>query len=204
MKKKFLQFVVLISLVMLLYSCKKGDEDPFISFRSRDNRIIGTWELYKMDANSYSKSVYYFDNHSNINEETCTYSFKNNAIVSSCIDEDGETETSTTSYSQSITINKDGTFVEKVSDDDGSYEYNGLWSWINNVKDKVAIKLFSYSVGWYKFDGDVDYSIFFIDKLSEKELILTQDVSRHSVSNDGKSEHIYTYSAVYIFHKKKE
>lgn len=34
------------------YGCKKGENDPFISFKSRDKRLMGEWTLSKMDLSS--------------------------------------------------------------------------------------------------------------------------------------------------------
>jgi len=41
--KKYILLVM--SIIFIFNSCKKGVDDPFISFRSRDNRLIGKWKL---------------------------------------------------------------------------------------------------------------------------------------------------------------
>ncbi|OFX56737.1 MAG: hypothetical protein A2046_00380 [Bacteroidetes bacterium GWA2_30_7] len=45
--KKLFGIIALLSIVLsLTYTgCRKGEEDPFLSLRSRDKRIIGTWTL---------------------------------------------------------------------------------------------------------------------------------------------------------------
>lgn len=45
--KKLFGIIALLSIVLSLTytSCRKGEEDPFLSLRSRDKRIIGTWTL---------------------------------------------------------------------------------------------------------------------------------------------------------------
>ena len=203
MKKKLLQLLFIISLAIIFNSCKRGANDPFLSLRSRNNRLIGTWELYKMDANSYHKQVYHYYDGTSVNERTCTYSFSDNIFNYVCVDEDGDSDSETISYSQTITINKDGTFVEKVTYDEGSIEYSGLWTWTDNVKNKIGIQLFTYIADWYKYDDDASSQFFYIDKLSEKELILKQEENSQSFDNNDNSN-IYTYSATYIFHKKKD
>lgn len=38
-------FCVLAVLILCLTACKVGDDDPWISFRSRNNRFIGYWDF---------------------------------------------------------------------------------------------------------------------------------------------------------------
>lgn len=47
--------VILFSVLLTgigFYGCKKGENDPFISFKSRDKRIMGEWDLTKMELSS--------------------------------------------------------------------------------------------------------------------------------------------------------
>ncbi|HBX50715.1 MAG: hypothetical protein A2275_11210 [Bacteroidetes bacterium RIFOXYA12_FULL_35_11] len=37
---------------MVLTNCKKGENDPFLSFRSRDKRLVGNWTISKVDNTS--------------------------------------------------------------------------------------------------------------------------------------------------------
>ena len=201
MNKKLLQLGVIISLFIMFFSCKRSENDPFLSLRSRDKRLIGTWELNKMDTYSYYKAIYYNEYDTSTYERTCTSSFSGNTYLSSCVDQDGDVNADTATYSQTITINKDGTFVEKITSDEESYEFSGLWTWTNNTKNKVAIQLFNYYLDIYKSDDDAS-QFFYIDKLSDKELILKQEDNGQYYSNDG-SQNKSTYSATYIFHKKK-
>jgi hypothetical protein len=45
--KKFSYTILLVALVVC--SCKKGDEDPFMSLLTRQQRLTGTWDLYSID-----------------------------------------------------------------------------------------------------------------------------------------------------------
>lgn len=40
---KLLNIFILLGLCLVMNNCKKGDDDPFLSFRSRNNRLIGKW-----------------------------------------------------------------------------------------------------------------------------------------------------------------
>lgn len=54
MRNKLANLVIIaISSSLLATSCKKGEEDPAISFRSRESRLTGTWVL-KEFSGSYS------------------------------------------------------------------------------------------------------------------------------------------------------
>lgn len=65
---------LLLALIILIPagSCKKGEEDPFISFRSRKKRITGRWNYtsYKLDNEpslEYTVQDSYFDDNCNAN-----------------------------------------------------------------------------------------------------------------------------------------
>jgi hypothetical protein len=48
MKKVFLVMLAALIVIPAFQSCKKGENDPAISFRSRDARLIGNWKLVKV------------------------------------------------------------------------------------------------------------------------------------------------------------
>lgn len=50
--KRFLSIVVicLLALPMVFTGCKKGPEDPALTFRSRKARVVGTWTVTKMTS----------------------------------------------------------------------------------------------------------------------------------------------------------
>ena len=56
--------LLLFSFVLIFTGCKKGEDDPFISFRTRKARVTGNWKLaggYKIQKYSYgaeTKAVY--------------------------------------------------------------------------------------------------------------------------------------------------
>lgn len=54
--KLLLLYVILINTVIL--SCKKGEDDPFLSFRSRKARLTGEWKLdYGKEETTYNDTL---------------------------------------------------------------------------------------------------------------------------------------------------
>jgi hypothetical protein len=45
MKKIKIALFLVLAAMLILPSCKKGDNDPFFSFHSRKARVVGTWKL---------------------------------------------------------------------------------------------------------------------------------------------------------------
>lgn len=68
MKKVFFLLAVTIFSAVFISSCKKGEDDPFISFRSRDSRIIGTWVLKNKTYTSINHDITNTKN--SVNSET--------------------------------------------------------------------------------------------------------------------------------------
>jgi hypothetical protein len=97
MKKYFLYAAMAVSVLsatVTLNSCRKGEEDPAISLRSRKARLVGEWTLTagKNDqSQSGSVSTTVFDG--------------TNQIVTS------NNQSDTTGFTNTMTFNGDGTYV---------------------------------------------------------------------------------------------
>jgi len=60
MEKTKRLLIIALGVVMispLFQSCKKGEEDPFLSLRSRDKRITGTWKLNKIEKTTVTTTT---------------------------------------------------------------------------------------------------------------------------------------------------
>lgn len=161
MKNQKIKFaaVAILSLA-LLAACKKGENDPFLSLKSRNARITGTWKLTSQsttqtDVNNGVSDVY-----------RTTYDGTNLTIT------DDQGGTNTISYSQSIEIKKDGTYKMTRIEDGNTQEFQGNWWWLNSKKKKVRIAF------------DDDWGSFYIDRLKNKELVLKIDEA-YSESQSG-------------------
>lgn len=148
--KKNILFIALGLLIgsVTLTGCKKGENDPFLSLKSRDARITASWQLVKVDATSLSTSWGGTTSTSTQTFNGTTMSSTNNGMAGSSY-----------SYSWSVEILKDGTFtsVEVINGD--SETINGRWYWLNAAKNKTNIVL----------DG---FGSFEVNGLKSKELTL--------------------------------
>ena len=50
MKNLKIALFVVLAATFILPSCKKGENDPFISLKSRDARITAKWKLTKIEG----------------------------------------------------------------------------------------------------------------------------------------------------------
>ena len=172
--------------ILSLESCKKGENDPALSFKSRSARLKGAWKLNEKDAII-----------SNATSE--------NQISLSSITVQGIY----TGEDESVSVNNSGnttTFINKYFfdidfEENGSYQYNlniltpdpatpnafinmiynssGVWSWLDQGKDKYGISLSNdfeptipdslnpMTLLPYKITGAYE-----VDRLTSTELIL--------------------------------
>lgn len=152
MKKTLLAVIVLLSIIVIP-SCKKGEDDPFISLRSRDARVTAKWKLV-----DYQRQYNYY------NSISSTETLNGSILI---VTENGDSYSY--SYSQELEINSDGTYKESTVIDGDVATESSIWYWLNTTDDKTSISL----------DG-VDYVI---DKLSTKELVLRREFLSTETSN---------------------
>ena len=201
MKKinRSLFYLIILSLVFpIIESCKKGENDPFLSLSSRKSRVEGTWTVSKMTGTNTSSTL--------MGATTLTSSASMNY--------DGQTETtvfssgSTTShdtshYTISYTFTKEGTFECTMDynfpddpNDDEIVKRSGIWTFsggTGEIKNKENLILSttalvltetdngSTTTASYAYDGNYseDYAgnpintVFSIKQLKSKEMILT-------------------------------
>ncbi|TNE72462.1 MAG: hypothetical protein EP333_07595 [Bacteroidetes bacterium] len=180
MKKSHLKHALIAVLtISFLAACKKGENDPFLSLKSRNSRITGTWKL-----TSQTTSETYVES---FNGSSTTDVFSTTYDGTTLYVNDGGSSNST-SYSQTIEINKDGTYKMTRIEDGSTYQNNGNWWWIDSKKKKVRIAF------------DDDWGSLYIDRLTNKEMVLTIDES-YSSSESGYSSST-TSTAKYTFEKE--
>jgi hypothetical protein len=127
--------LLILSLVFLsLASCRKGEDDPFLSFRSRDARVTQKWEVSEFTGfivaseagTSVSRSY-------ELTQGTMTVAATPGA-------------TSNFGYSLVMELFDDGRMqaIETLTDSIGTrFESlaNGYWSWRDDTKKKASIRL---------------------------------------------------------------
>ena len=161
---------ILIAVMALatLAGCKKGENDPGISFRSRDARIVGEWKL---------SSYEYSDETTTTIQSTTTVSstkttFSNGSYTTVKNPSSGGSDDS--KYEYTLNIEKGGkatlTVVETNPNGPNSTEVaEGDWYWLDADKNKAKIALNVYVSGPIEyFDG----GFFDVDELRNKKLVL--------------------------------
>jgi hypothetical protein len=192
MKKIFLVFAIGILVVSFFQSCKKGENDPSISLKSRKARLVGEWVLA-----SGQENIVYGDG----STKTFTY--------------DGATriETSSTpdaiAYSEDITINKDWTFKSIEHYDTDVITREGYWAFGRkskelDLKNKETVNFtvkssVNTSGESYVFTGNEiinNIITWQLDQLKSKEIIVLIEGTRTSASGTT------TYNGSKIYKKK--
>jgi len=141
MKKLKIALLMIVAVVFILPSCKKGPDDPFISFRSRDGRLIRTWKLTNITG-TYNNDAVTYDG-ANVTEAGTTNYI--NATFVMTFDKDAKF-----SYTETKTSNFTG--AKATTTTDQSY-----WFWSNSNKNKDFLicnaNLFGLGSGEYFVDG---------------------------------------------------
>lgn len=162
-----------MSLVMglTIASCKKGENDPAISLKSRDSRITGEWNLKNISGDFITQSE-------NIDGEIETYkqsiSYDNGVIT--ITDNDGDTESSQYLFELDILDDQSFTLLNKITYDDTDFEEYSVsdqWYWLDGVKNKSQIFLPGFNeVTFFGYDDAL-----IIDRLTNKEMHLKINTS---------------------------
>lgn len=190
--KKYLWSIAVSFLVLLVCdSCRKGPEDPLISFRSRKNRMTGQWKI----VSGYEKYI----------------RINSNSISSTTISDNTYFKTTSGKITESGTITieyyfeKNGTYrFLRTEQHDGSSDTiiaKGLWSFLNaneNRKNKEAIIL--SQIKYYLSAGAIknhdSYAtnntgiIWTVQRLKNKSLIIHTEVA-HTAPNEYAEELYY-------------
>lgn len=161
-------------------SCKKGEEDPFLSFRSRKNRVVGNWKLiggyYEQNENTVGGST--LNMRFNLTEsgahlyfsvaDATYYGYGSDNVI----------------YRERFEFNSDGTFTHYMKFDMDTWNEKGMWNFTGRVgesrKNKSEIVLmYNESITNYygkeTWSGEVNSFIYDIVELRHKKLVLRTD-----------------------------
>jgi len=201
MKKNFFRIALIVmvgGLMMASSGCKKGENDPSISLRSRTARLAGEWSLSAKDYKETSIS----DNSSTTRTVTYDGTILTTVTVRKYKDswtgkDTTVTDTQTDSYSDNLTINKDGSFTRETLYGSTRTNYEGNWMWMKGnseqeLKNKQTIVLSTTKYTHVDGDGNTSYhnesgksnfsNIIVIDRLANKEMVFLYDTK---YSDDG-------------------
>lgn len=108
-KKLLMALVAVVIMAPSFQSCKKGENDPGISFSSRKARVAGEWTVTDMSMENT-----YTDDDGDVSKMESTYSGSKETVVST--NSDGDKVTTVYTYSERmITFEKDGNYSESWS-----------------------------------------------------------------------------------------
>lgn len=120
MKKVLFAMAAVTIAAVVFDSCKKGEEDPFLSLHSRKGRLVGEWKL-----NSGTET---FTSGGSTTTTTYTETQKTETAGSTSV---------TTGYTATVKIEKDGSFtwteVETVGSVSTTTTNEGTWNWVGRV-----------------------------------------------------------------------
>lgn len=196
MKKIALLTLAAFLIAGAVSSCKKGEDDPFLSIRSRKARLAGEWTLTKMEGKKTTSSGGI--------STVITKNFTGSALTTvTAVTVMGTTVSSsdTTVFSQAYTFEKNGTYSRTDTGEDGITSIEGTWIFAgkskkNELKKKEAILLTvtsSKSTGTTSYTG-LDGDFLVLKQLKKKEMVITTSESVTSGTSVSTSDYTYTFS----------
>ena len=191
--------LIAISLFSILFfpECKKGEDDPAFSLRSRNARITGEWKLISLDIEVEYKL------HADSNTVFITDKFNN---ANRHITIDGNLDSF--NHREVLRINKDGSYSVNQSIRWVAFTISGGWYWAGksyelDLKNKEAIVFTELNfTGLYDYEETIqgrvnpDY-IYYIDRLANKEMIV--DIDYKHTDTDG---YYFRSKGILIFEKQ--
>lgn len=139
--------IILVATILICcnLSCKRGKEDPFLSFRSRTSRITGEWKLTKISGehtevrefDSYTiKQNWDFESKDGRDSLIIT---KSSDVWSADVIEVHRT------YECRLTMNKDNScsakYSKKIDNGTEKWDYAGGWDWLDEGKNKQYVNI---------------------------------------------------------------
>lgn len=204
MKKTNFIYIILIGIIVIpiFNGCKKGDQDPFLSLRSRDGRLINEWKLTKIQGSIIQAHILPSPDVTT----TINYSY-DGAKYSEITAVDTTSETVKVEYTgtYSMNIKEDGTVtINEVTTSltnspvTKTLSSNGTWVWAagNKKKDHLLLSFESTNFNFKMFNGGLVY----INRLSSKELVLKINTSDSYAT--GSAEYRNSSEFTYTFEKK--
>jgi hypothetical protein len=178
-------YVILFIPLGFLSQCKKGEDDPFISLRSRKARVVGEWHLTSGNSTSTNSSGSF--------GSTTIYNYTESSFTENYTS--GAVNTTTSGvYSLKMTFERNGDFSMTETKGTDVSSLKGVWNFTGKIgeyknKEQIVIKLTSYtstdpnSSYTGNFTGkDID-AAFTIKELRNKKMVLIQESTSFSTNN---------------------
>jgi len=186
MKKTTIYLMAFLFISLGMNSCKKGENDPFLSLKSRSSRLVGEWDITKMTR--IESGIWTGVDYTN------TYVIENGVSTSTFAAGGNSTSSTGTVSNYSFNILKDGSYSNTMTYDNGSGDETqndeGSWMFIGknkneDLKNKEGIMFTtssssttsSGSTSTNTYTGLTDGNIMLIDQLKSKEIIVKGEFS---------------------------
>jgi len=193
--KKLFKITLLLAVAGILSQCKKGEDDPFISFRTRKARVVGEWTLTSgssldnyqpVSGNGNSTSTIY-------TETSFTETYTSGP----------SSNTSTGLYSLKVEFKKDGTFNWTEIEGNNLTTLSGLWNFTGRVgdyknKEQVTLTILSVNDSGQitSYTGKEPMESFTLKELRNKTMVIVDESS--NVNQNSNS----TYKSEMVFERK--
>ena len=195
MKKLFILSLAAIALMANLSSCKKGENDPFLSLKSRKARVVGEWTVTKEEGKSQDISKISFGGVTvtTTTNETSAYNgtlYTSSSVTTSSAGGSPQNSSNSDAYTQSFTFEKDGTFSMETVYTGQNYteKMEGTWAFVGKSKtaelknkEAIALSITKYTdidngvISFYSSTGLEDSFIMAIDRLKNKEMVFISE-----------------------------
>ncbi len=207
---KFLGLVAMLFAVALSFtSCKKGENDPAVSFKSRTARLKGDWILGTKNVTVTTASTV----GSTLTSITVNGDY--NGTEENVVTVADSTTTVVRRYSFDIRFNENGSYLytlnifrptgdQNAPFNNSIYTVSGVWAWLDQGSDKLGLSLsddFSPAIPDslnpntllpYNLNGS-----YYVDRLASEELVLKRE-GQFTTSIDGTVNTI-TYMGTFNF-----
>lgn len=219
MKKSFkILLFALVAIPFIISGCKKGENDPALSLKSRTSRLAGDWKLTAGTFVTTTKSG------STVTTNTTTFTESTKVESNS-----SSSSTNTFNHELTMTFEKKGSFTQKIVETQitaggtaipsafqttDTEETKGTWAFIGKNKDMeqkkkegIVYTLNSSTVtsvssggttvsnntanGWFMMAGGV----YMIDRLKNKELVFKGTYGTASGNNSSTYDYDLTFTA---------
>lgn len=202
--KKINFFLALTALVAALSisSCKHGDNDPFLSLRSRDARLKGTWNLSTVTGTYTIKETVFdiFGNQSTSGTGTRTITLTDagalnvTQTVSGTVSNWIPVNQDWSSYKLTLDIQANGkcssteTIQPKGSNNTRTATMDGKWMWGNDSKNKNSLYCENFNASQIISKIDAPVVFYTISGLKNKELEITVTAASKDSNSDKKGQ----------------
>ncbi len=195
-------FIVAVAAIVFT-GCKKGENDPFLSLKSRTSRLSKEWKLTSADYTTTNKTTVGGVNYTSTNHYT--YDGTDMNLASSVtLGTNTTTSNNSSPFSISIEFTKEGSFEQTVNDDGDVSIDAGYWSWLLKNKDlelsnKEAIVISFASNSDYTYTGTSisPNEVMVFDKLASDEFIISYDYTETYTDGD-----VFTRMGTMTFQEK--